>query len=154
MRVIDVSNPFSPFEIGYFDTWAFAHHVAVTGSLAYVADDEDGLYIIRNDLLTWVSPPTTNKPNQFILSQNYPNPFNPETIIRYQLPTNSKVQLTIYNLLGQKVRTLVNDKQQNGIYEVIWDGRNEFGQEVSSGIYIYRLKIDNQVASRKMVLLR
>ena len=91
---------------------------------------------------------------RFELAQNYPNPFNPETTIRYQLPQSSDVQLTIYNTLGQAVRTLVNAQQPAGIYQVEWDGNNAQGMPVSSGIYIYQLTAGSFKEVRKMLLVR
>jgi hypothetical protein len=73
------------------------------------------------------------------LSQNYPNPFNPSTTISYQLPVNAKVKLKIFNTLGQEVRTLVNSHQSSGKHEAMWNGKDNQGSTVSSGIYIYRI---------------
>ena len=85
-----------------------------------------------------VSPITTgnnlHRPERFALKQNYPNPFNPKTMISYQLAINSDVDLSIYNLLGQKVITLVNKKQSAGKYTVQWDATG-----FASGIYLYRI---------------
>ncbi len=92
--------------------------------------------------------------NSFELFQNYPNPFNPATTISYQLPVSTEVELTIYNLLGQQTRTLVSSKQPAGAYQLEWDGRDNAGSEVASGIYVYRLKTDDFTRSRKMLLLR
>ena len=93
-------------------------------------------------------------PTNFFLSQNYPNPFNPETTISYQLPVTGSVELAIYNILGQKVRTLFNQRRTTGYYHVRWDGRNEAGGQVPSGVYLYRLVADNFVQTKKMLLLR
>jgi len=94
-------------------------------------------------------------PSRFTLEQNYPNPFNPSTTIAYHLSKSSTVELTVYNLAGQKIRTLVSDKRQNaGNYSVQWDGRNDAGRAVVSGLYVYRLKSDSRVQSRKMLLLK
>ncbi len=90
----------------------------------------------------------------FTLLQNYPNPFNPVTEIRYYLPTTSRVQLTVYNLLGQKVRTLVQTSQQPGWHHVQWNGRNDLGQKVSSGVYIYKMTAGRYQAVRKMILMK
>lgn len=100
------------------------------------------------------SPPLAGK---FELFQNYPNPFNPTTKITYTLPqnqTNSKVKLEIFNSLGQKLKTLVDKNQIAGSYEVLWDGRNNEGLLVASGVYYCRLKTTNFVAARKMILLK
>lgn len=93
-------------------------------------------------------------PSSFELNQNFPNPFNPATTIRYRLPKSTQVILKIYNLLGQEVRTLVNETQTTGYKSVIWDGKNNFGQSVSSGIYIYRLQTPEFVKAKKLLLLR
>ena len=89
-------------------------------------------------------------PNSFNLKQNYPNPFNPETTINYRLPVVSRARLTVYNLLGQKIKKLVDIKQQPGTYQVIFNAGS-----LSSGIYFYRLEIDNALSqTKKMVILR
>ncbi|MCB0306065.1 MAG: T9SS type A sorting domain-containing protein, partial [Calditrichaeota bacterium] len=90
----------------------------------------------------------------FRLEQNYPNPFNPETVINYQLSVVSDVVLAVYNLLGEKVATLVNARQGAGQYQVQWNGRDQLGRQVSSGVYLYRLEAGGLVQSRKMILMR
>lgn len=96
----------------------------------------------------------TNSIQEFTLQQNYPNPFNPETNIQYALAYSSEVVLVVYNLLGQRVKMLINKKQLSGIYNVLWDGTDDLGRQVSSGIYIYQLKADEYVKERKLVLIR
>jgi len=93
-------------------------------------------------------------PSGFILEQNYPNPFNPVTEIGFSLPKMSEVNLTVYNVLGQEVITLIESSLSSGNYKVIWDGRNELGSAVGSGIYFYRLTADGFKAKRKMILLK
>ena len=93
-------------------------------------------------------------PGKFALYPAYPNPFNPATTIRYDLAEASQVVLTIYNILGQEVHTLVNEKQTAGGKSVVWDSRDSAGKVVSSGVYIYRIQAGDYVQSRKMVLLR
>ncbi len=93
-------------------------------------------------------------PEGFGLLQNYPNPFNPQTEIAYSLPEGSNVKLEIYNVLGQKVKVLVDEYQSAGTKKVVWDGRNENGEKVSSGIYFYRLDAGNYVQTKKMSLLK
>ncbi|NIT59420.1 MAG: T9SS type A sorting domain-containing protein [Aliifodinibius sp.] len=88
------------------------------------------------------------------MHQNYPNPFNPETTIKYSLPAQSKVTLKIYNILGEEIRTLVDEVQTLGAKTVSWDGRDNHGKQVSSGIYIYSLKTSKTVLSKKMFLIR
>ena len=85
----------------------------------------------------------------FKLYQNYPNPFNPMTMINYQLPITSNVEINIYNLLGQKVATLVNQKQPAGNYHIQWDATG-----YSTGVYYYRLKAGDLQQVKKMILIK
>jgi len=93
-------------------------------------------------------------PKDYQLAQNYPNPFNPETFIEYDLPRTSTVELSVFNLEGKRVRTLVKSAQTAGAHSVTWNGRNDNGQSVASGIYLYQFKAGNHVAVKKMMLLR
>ena len=93
-------------------------------------------------------------PQKFTLEQNYPNPFNPATTIRFALPEASFVTLKIYNILGQVVKTLVNEQKNAGTYNVQWRGDNDFGHKVSSGAYIYRVIAGQNIFTKKMVLLK
>jgi hypothetical protein len=97
---------------------------------------------------------TPATPKVFSLSQNYPNPFNPKTIIRFGLPKDSWVNLDIYNVLGQKVKTLVDERLNAGMKEVEWDGKDDKGFEVSSGIYFYKIKAGDFSDIKKMVMLK
>jgi hypothetical protein len=93
-------------------------------------------------------------PRTYDLAQNYPNPFNPETNISYGLPEDATVVMKVYNVLGQEIRTLVNEQQPAGYYTVIWDGSNDNGEMVSTGVYIYRLTAGQYIASKRMVLVK
>jgi len=94
-------------------------------------------------------------PTNFQLSQNYPNPFNPETTILFQLPREERITVAIYNLLGQKVKTILkNELKEPGYYNIRWDGTNEEGYRAASGLYILLFRSENYVKSIKMMLLR
>jgi hypothetical protein len=93
-------------------------------------------------------------PNKFQLNQNYPNPFNPSTVISYQLSAHSNVKLIIYNMLGQKIKALVNSYQNIGEHSFVWDATDENNNQVSSGVYFYRLQTDKMNLQNKMTLLR
>ena len=95
-----------------------------------------------------------NLPATYTLGQNYPNPFNPTTQIAFELPTRSQVTLTVYNVLGHRVATLVNENLPVGRYETEWDGRSESGVEAASGIYFYRLHTESFTQTKKMILLK
>ena len=93
-------------------------------------------------------------PERFSLGQNYPNPFNPTTTIEYELPRDSQVVLQIYNLLGQGIRTLLNQSQPAGMHSAIWDGKNDLGRMVGSGIYIYQIQVGSSTQTRKMIFVQ
>ena len=89
------------------------------------------------------------------LKQNYPNPFNPETTISYDLSGESVVTLTIYDISGQVIRTMVNNQAMSaGHYKSVWDGRDESGAKVASGVYFYQLRAGGFIAKKKMTLLQ
>jgi len=93
-------------------------------------------------------------PTQFMLYPNRPNPFNPSTTINYDLAENSAVVLEIYNILGERVNTLVDSYQPAGRYEIVWNGRDVNGRNVASGIYLYRLRAGSFIATKKMSLIK
>jgi hypothetical protein len=92
--------------------------------------------------------------NAFKLDQNYPNPFNPTTVINYELPRPAKVKLNVYNVLGQRIKTLANGLRAAGNHTVVWDGKDQKGRRVASGIYFYKIAAGDYTCVRKMILLR
>jgi hypothetical protein len=129
-------------------------------SLMYVTTNENGaLQAVTLELSGFsvaLSGSETNGslPTRFALLQNYPNPFNPSTIIAYDLPKPANVRLEIFNVLGQKVKTLFDGYQEAGSQSVTWDGRDNFGASVASGIYFYRLNAGSFNAVKKMMMLK
>lgn len=95
----------------------------------------------------------TDRPNAFEVSQNYPNPFSQETAIAYRLPNGGEVIVKIYNILGQEVRTLLIRQQNSGVYQIVWDGRDEFGRKVSAGVYLYQIQTKEGTRVKKMAHL-
>ena len=93
-------------------------------------------------------------PGKFEVSQNYPNPFNPTTTISFSVPSRTAITLEIFNVLGQKVRSLVDDIKAAGTYSIEWDGRNDIDQLVSTGVYLYRFRAGEVVQTRKMLLIK
>jgi len=128
--------------------------------------NRDGFYM--DDLKLYVSdnPPTAIEnmlsnmiPHDFYMKQNYPNPFNPSTIIEFGLKSAAKVNLTIYNILGQKISELANNQFQAGRYRINWDGKNTHNQMVGSGLYFYHLEVvpaqgKKKEFRKKMILVR
>jgi hypothetical protein len=93
-------------------------------------------------------------PKRFTLHQNFPNPFNPVTTLRYDLPENGHVNITIYDMLGRQVKTLINQTQDAGYRSVIWNATNDYGKPVSAGIYLYQIHAGDNMQTKKMVLLK
>ena len=130
------------------ETWIAQARLENDGSLAF----KQGIENLQN-LLALLIPEDT------ALHRNYPNPFNPETWIPYQLAAPAEVALTIYDMDGQKVRRLAVGHQAAGMYQsrsraIYWDGRNQFGESVASGLYFYTLTADEFSATRRMVILK
>lgn len=105
-------------------------------------------------IMTGVEVVPNKVPKQFALEQNYPNPFNPSTTIDFSVPKSGNVNVTIYNSLGQVVRTLVNNHFTPGMYKVTWDGRNASGATVSSGVYFYKFTSQSFSQTRKMLMMK
>jgi len=93
-------------------------------------------------------------PITYTLHQNYPNPFNPVTTLRYDLPENAMINITIYDMLGREVKTLINQTQNAGYKSVIWDATNDYGKPVSAGVYLYQIHAGEHISTKKMVLLK
>ena len=122
--------------------------------------DENGVYSAHSNVGRFSTMSITGIedlniiPAEFQVSQNYPNPFNPTTTIRFALPEASFVTLRIYNILGQEVKTLINEQKSAGTFNVQWKGDNDFGQKVASGTYIYRVLAGANIFTKKMILLK
>ena len=114
----------------------------------------DDIRVIESELVTSIINDLNLIPSEFTLTQNYPNPFNPTTTIEYSLENTAEIQLSIFNVLGQKIRTLVNGKQGSGGHSIQWNGRNDAGTTVASGVYVYVLRSDEVMLSRKLMLLK
>ena len=97
---------------------------------------------------------TVGPPKEFHLYDNFPNPFNPSTKIAFELPVASKVKLVIYDALGREVRTLTDEEHPAGYIELTWDGRNEVGSTVSSGVYFYQLNCSESALVKKLILMK
>jgi hypothetical protein len=124
---------------GSYDSTAYA---LVLGICEYLGLD---LTQIQNE---------ADKPSGYSLLQNYPNPFNPVTKLRYDLPENSHVNITIYDMLGRAVKTMVNQHQNAGHRSIIWDGTNDYDNTVSTGIYLYQIQAGAYTRTKKMVFLK
>jgi len=147
--VLDVSEPWAPVQVERNDAVGDLVAVAVDGQNVVVAAGWGGILVFRHDTVT-----ATVLPQAPALLPNYPNPFNPRTTICYDLSAASSVTLTIFDLSGRRVRSLVNGAVAAGHHEVTWDGCDERSRAVSSGVYLYRLVAGRHRESRTMVLAR
>jgi len=127
----------------------------IVGAPNYEFEENRGFFGIYGDTTTLTIDSRHQQiPRLFKLHQNYPNPFNPATTISYVLNKTSNVDLTIYNVLGKKVITLVDGKQPSGSYIVTWDGKDKYGNDMGSGVYLCKLKVNREVKVKKMVKLQ
>ncbi|MDP4175912.1 MAG: T9SS type A sorting domain-containing protein [Bacteroidota bacterium] len=156
---------FSPSGKQYPPAWPLAENLTYTNTALQTAG-KDGLPL--GDLnwfpakkATWKDPYTTGvetikstQPSEYSLSQNYPNPFNPETKIQFSMKSSERVRLVVYNILGQAVRTLVNQDMKAGTYSVSFNGRDDLGKQLASGIYMYSLETSSFKVTKKMMLVK
>jgi hypothetical protein len=125
--------------------------LAALENLVFVIDDYRIVYAPR---VSFEDSREGTLPERFEVFQNYPNPFNPSTTISYALNISSKVEVTIFNTLGQTVRTFVYPQQTPGIHEVVWDGRDSQGNDAATGVYFYRIDSEGNSDTKKMLLLK
>jgi hypothetical protein len=145
------------FEIGHYKTEAPYHELMLVYN-----EYDNGVPLVRDLVPTLENgvvsfegrKEVTALPTTYELSQNVPNPFNPTTQLKFALPQAGKVNLTVYNVLGQRVTTLVDDYMNAGYQTVTWNGTDNSGREVSSGVYFYRLSTEQFTDTKKMLLLK
>ncbi len=143
------------------DTWPFDSeqymllNIAIEPSVtSSFIESEMEIDYVRVYEASPLSTQTQKGPVYFNVLQNYPNPFNPVTTLRYDLPENGHVNITIYDMLGRQVNTLINQTQDAGYKSVIWDATNDYGKPVSAGIYLYQIQAGGYISTKKMVLLK
>jgi len=129
-------------------------------SVNYLEGDYEGALTALAALLDRADLPATEqeragvRPEGFALHPNFPNPFNPRTTIRFALPESGPVRLTVYDVLGRQVRLLADQSFSAGVHDLPWDGRDQDGRTVGSGVYFYRIDASAWTQRRKMLLLR
>ena len=165
LQIVDVSDPYQPFLAGYFDSYLGENELfggnwgiyPFTESCnIYISDRSNGLFVVDfpgcgTNLGSISEAPS---PQSFQLHAAFPNPFNPITNLRYDLPKQTQVILTVYDMLGREVTQLVNTTQETGFKSVLWDATDSYGKSVSAGVYLYQIRSGEFVQTRKMVLLK
>jgi hypothetical protein len=144
-------NAFEPFPMLPRVTIQFSMEATDGIDTVKITGGNRVLFINRYAYLSTVSE---GIPIEFALHENYPNPFNPTTTLRFDLPEVSDITLTIYNMLGQKVRTFNMQSTPAGYHSITWDATNDLNQQVGAGVYLYQLQTKDFVKTRKMVLLK
>jgi hypothetical protein len=155
-----VVDGYNPGDTMHFRIWDASAGLEIRATPTYQRGNGlfgDGPYaqLTLHASTTAIDDPSPNGvPSVFALQQNYPNPFNPETTISYQLARDVHLRLDVYNLLGQKVATLVDKKQPAGHYSIKWDGKDDLGSHLTSGVYLYRLQAKEYAEVKRLVLIR
>jgi len=122
--------------------------------LTNLSDNDDIFITILNDRLSGIKHNSKDIISNYCMVHNYPNPFNSWTIIEYRVPKTSLILVEVFNVNGQRLRKLVDNEKEAGVHKTIWDGLNEQGENVGSGIYIYKMQSEDHVMSKKMVLIQ
>lgn len=165
LRIFDISNPLQISIAAEYDTspssgegfdGAFGVYPFAPSGNIYISDWDNGLFVFSygDSTPVKVNLPETGLPDRYALHQNYPNPFNPSTTIHYEVPQQTFVTIEIYNMLGQKILTLVSDVETAGEHLVEWDGKDDAQKPVPSGIYFYRMNAAGFSQIKRMTLIR
>jgi hypothetical protein len=149
LLVVDISNPVTPVYVDGADLPTVAPAVAVDGSLVYVGCWWDGVMVFRHDATSGVMMPSPSAP-----LGNHPNPFNPRTLITFEVPASTHVTVSVYDVAGRLVRSLVDEMKTAGVHEVPWDGLDNRGSRVATGVFFYRMTAEGETTTRKMLLLK
>ena len=133
------------------DIWG----IDVSDNIIYATAGSEGTYIIGFDSPTYIEKADRSLlPKDMLLQQNYPNPFNPTTQITYYLSSSKHISLKIYNMQGQEVKNFVNEIQQAGNHSITWDGLDNLGNKVTSGLYFYTINGDGFSITKKMIMVQ
>lgn len=162
IRIVDISNPAAPVEVAWYDTYKRDNSTDYLGCWGVFmfpsgkiigSDTDSGLYVVKTNIaLTGTGGYVNNIiPEKYSLEQNYPNPFNPTTNIKFSIPNNTNVKLNVFNIAGQEIAELLNDRRDAGNYEISFDA-GKYG--LTSGMYFYTLSTDNFKETKKMILVK
>jgi hypothetical protein len=149
LTVFDVTDKTNPNDISRFESYDYGRDIDIYNDKIIFSDGASGLWILKNNLILDVNEITQENPVQYYLHQNYPNPFNPTTTIEFMIPTREKVLIEVFNVLGQKIQTILDREIEAGKHTIEF---HSFG--LSSGIYFYRMRTKEITITKKMVILR
>jgi hypothetical protein len=152
IQIYDIGNPLSPQFISRYDWNLPTYGLHASGNTLYTINGYYGLNI--HDLTEVGADDPGLVPAATLQAVNFPNPFNPEACIEFSLPDPGRISLRVYNLKGQLVRELNSDLYPQGKHRVVWDGRDDEGKAVSSGVYLFRLESGKAAIVRKMLLAK
>ncbi len=149
LKFFDISDPYYPQLIDNYDPNFSMTGIDVKNGRIYTSAFDYGMMILQNDITTDIEEEIEIIPEEFTLMQNFPNPFNPTTKISYSIPADGFVTLKVYDILGNEISNLVSEDKLAGNYEIDFNG-----SDLASGVYLYVLRYDNNMLSKKMVLLK
>jgi hypothetical protein len=150
LGAVDISNPNSPIQTGTFSGSDWGRGVAAKNNIVLFGDQRAGVWVLQNNLVTSVQEHvTTMSPQVIQLYQNFPNPFNPRTTFELYMPKRGRAALEVYDLLGRKVITLLDKNVESGSHRISFDA-----SWLSSGVYFYTLRTENNSITRKMLIIR
>jgi len=157
----EIDNPSSAYGVWLIDNYAETRIDMLetdSYSFSHIGSVEDGRFAVvagtSEFLAGYIESSQEALPDGFVLHQNYPNPFNPQTTVAFDLAHSGDVELTVFNVLGRKVKTVFDGKLLKGHHEFDWDGTNDAGTSIASGVYFYRLQTSSGTKARKMLLLK
>ena len=143
-----VNHIYTEYEGAGHDIWSQSYDDPILHRWLFSQKKESGPVNVESQTISTI-------PTLYKLYVNYPNPFNPQTRIKFELSKASQITLKIFDVLGKEIRTLIDQFQNAGSYSVDWDGKDKLGEQVASGIYLYRMQVNGNIAqSRKMMLLK
>jgi hypothetical protein len=150
LGVIDISDSTNPKELtGFISSANYGYDVEISTDVILFSDRPVGIWLLKNNLVTFITEPYSNFLKNFQLLQNYPNPFNPTTTIEFDIPKSERVLIEVYDILGQRVKTLLNTEMEQGNHKINFNATG-----FSSGIYFYKISAGKKSITKKMVILR
>ncbi|MEL6824527.1 MAG: T9SS type A sorting domain-containing protein, partial [Calditrichota bacterium] len=155
LRIFEVKSPEQIREAASFKTGNTASRLAISGDRVFMGDELAGIYILQTDFTLQSNIASKSAPDKiFELQPAYPNPFNPSTTVRFELSAAQRIDIVVYNVLGQEVRSIAAGTFESGLHQLRWDGRDNFGNSLGSGMYFLRIQSSHQVQTQRLMLVK